>query len=151
MILLVLVHQELLRTQENWIEVIMLKKEYNALCTLIKRAWNSKDGVLVKLKRSPLDTSYLSLCVGSASNRGIIATSCLLWDGNDLLYEGAINSSDLFNILKRKKICYAEITCVRLAQQGKKGVSCCVVGSCVCKTCRYKQDKYNILNLILSE
>lgn len=129
----------------------MRKKEYNALCALIRVNWNSKDGVIVKLKKTPLDTKYLSLCVGSVNNKDLVANSCLLWEDNDLLYEGHLTSDDLLYILNRKRICHAEVTCVRLMQQGKHGINCCLGGTCTCQTCKYKTDKYRVLNTLLSE
>lgn len=104
----------------------MQRAVFQELCICIRKAWTTKDGVIIRLLRGSECERELLLCVGGHRNPAICARYCVVWDGDSKIYDGEIMSSTLQHLLTRKNVCFAEITNARLMEHGRHGVYKCL-------------------------
>lgn len=92
----------------------MKKDAFDFVCSKIRRAWDPCTGVVVKFKHSYSDKQELRLCVGSYRNSAIAARKCAVWEGDKLLYDGELLSTELRKLLTARRVCLAEFTTVSM-------------------------------------
>jgi len=102
----------------------MTDDQFKELVLLIRKGWSKQRGLILRLQHQEEDPNPLMLCVGALSNRGFVAQSCKVWQGDDLLYDGKISSPELQQLLNDRQICYTEINTIRRLDV-KKGVYRC--------------------------
>lgn len=91
----------------------MTIEQFQLMIQLVRKAWTKRNGIIIRLQRQEDDRHPLLLCVGALANKGFIAQNCKVWQHDDLLYEGPLNSDDLKQLLDEQQICYAEINHVK--------------------------------------
>ena len=111
----------------------MQKAIFKELCICIRRAWTPKDGVIIRLLKSPDSDSEMLLCVGGHRNPALCARYSVVWDDDRKLYDGEIESASLQHMLTKKGICYAEITNARLMEHDRRGVFKCLKDPAACQ------------------
>lgn len=112
----------------------MTKDNFEELCRDIKQLWTAKDGLVAKLNRGTTGQKELTLCAGGHRNPNRIARICVLWEGDNKLYDGDICSADLKQLLTSNGICGAELTSARLLENNKKGIMKCYANKDTCKS-----------------
>ena len=88
----------------------MTQQAFNEMVLLLRHKWTRKQGALFRLQRAEDDSSPLLLCAGALSNQGFRAENCKVWQENDLVYEGPIESPQLAYLLTLRGICFGELT-----------------------------------------
>ena len=91
----------------------MTNEKFNELVDLIRKAWTKKQGIVVRLQQQEDDRHPLLMCIGAMSNTGFVPQNCKVWQHDELLYDGKINSKDLVKLLTEYDICYAEVNNVK--------------------------------------
>lgn len=119
----------------------MRENTFQELVLWCRKAWDSKDGLIVRIGKNEDDSDPLTICIGAMSNPGFVAQNCKVWKNDDLLYDGRINSPELRKLLNQHHVCHAEGTTVKLLDV-KHGVYKCFGNSETCKkTCHLKACK----------
>ena len=103
----------------------MTTEQFQQLIQLVRKAWTKRNGIVIRLQSQEDDRHPLLLCVGAMANTGFIAQNCKVWQHDDLLYEGPLNSDDLCNLLTEHDICYTEVNNVKRLDV-KRGVYVCL-------------------------
>ena len=104
----------------------MQRSVFKELCVCIIQAWTPKDGVILRLLRGSEHEKELLLCVGGHRNPAICARYCVVWDGDDKVYDGEIMSDKLQHLLTKSNVCFVEITNARLMEHNRHGVYKCL-------------------------
>lgn len=119
----------------------MTQEQFDRLYMLIRKGWSKRTGLVVRLQRQEDDATPMLLCVGSLSNTGLIAQNCKVWCGDDLLYDGKINTEELRQLLTDEGICHAEISTVKRLDVNN-GVYTCLGDRETCqKQCALRKGK----------
>lgn len=111
----------------------MQRSVFKELCVCIRKAWTPKDGVILRLLRGSEHEKELLLCVGGHRNPAICARYCVVWDGDEKVYDGEIMSDKLQHLLTKSNICFVEITNARLMEHNRHGVYKCLKAAEGCK------------------
>lgn len=114
--------------------------DFKDFCTSVRQTWTRQEGVVLKLKTSTYGRKTWRLCAGNHRNDGLAARKVVLWDGEDILYDGPLMARALQHILTRKGICCGELTTVKQLNKKAKGVFKCFKGpNTTCpKSCKLK-------------
>lgn len=87
----------------------MTQQAFNEMVLLLRRKWTRKQGALFRLQRAEDDSSPLLLCCGALSNQGFRAENCKVWQNDDLVYEGPLESPKLAYLLALRGVCFGEL------------------------------------------
>ena len=112
----------------------MTKNEFEKFCRDVKQLWTNKDGLIAVLNRGTTGQKELTLCAGGHRNPNRIARACVIWDGDNKLYDGDIACEELKQLLTQNSICCAELTNARLLENNKKGIMKCYANKNTCKS-----------------
>ena len=82
---------------------------FNQMVLLLRKLWTRRQGALFRLQRAEDDSAPLMLCVGAMSNTGLRAENCKVWQRDNLLYEGPLESLELQHLLTINNICFGEL------------------------------------------
>lgn len=119
----------------------MTTEQFQQLINSVRKAWTKRNGIVIRLQRTDEDRHPLLLCVGGLSNKGFIAQYGKVWQHDDLLYDGPLNSEDLKALLEDHNICYAEINNVKRLDVNR-GIYTCLGNRLQCQLqCELRKAK----------
>lgn len=130
-------------------------RKFQKLVQLAVSNFSTNKGVILNL-RSQTVRVPLSLCLSARRNKGkLVPDSCILWQGDEMVYQGKLNCKKLENILEKYDLCCFEVTNAEDMENGAGDFLC--LGNhleCSCKTCKCRAEdyytrlkmKYDILN-----
>ena len=99
----------------------MTPAKFKELCAAVRRTWTPQGGA-VALLTTPGGRRTLRLVAGRAGNRELVATTCRLWRGDDVLYDGALESAELKKLLTANGMARARVTtAARLDSPPRRG------------------------------
>jgi hypothetical protein len=109
----------------------MTPAAFKKLCESIKREFTGESGIVAEFI-SPSMCKSIRLCVAPHNNKGLVANYGYLWCGDDLLYEGDINSPYLNKALTDLKVCGFRIYSTKAQSRTKApvAVTCCKNSDC---------------------
>lgn len=117
----------------------MTTEAFNQMCLLLRKQWTKRQGALFRLQREEDDSSPLVLCAGAILNQAFRAEYCKVWQGDNLLYEGEIESPKLQELLSLHDICFGELN-IATKLDVKEGPCYCFGDPQLCdKECRFRQ------------
>lgn len=123
----------------------MTEDTYSYILRVLKTNYSTSNGIVGQLKVSTSRFPW-SLCMSTIRNEGkLIPDSCVLWDGEKLLYAGKINSKKLKRIIMSSDPCRLEITTAKDMENGPGDYICLkheceCSGKCPCKAENYWKD-----------
>lgn len=122
----------------------MDKQAFKSMLDGIEGNFSPTSGLVVHLRKQS-NGHCLSLCTSIFRNIGMVPEECLVWNDEDLVYEGALDNKKLFNVLNKHKVCCAEYTSVDLMEQGQKGMFMCLGDTCSCtnRKCKLRRRSEN--------
>ena len=113
----------------------MTPAKFKILCSDVRKRWSPERGLIVLCKSHGRSTDDLRLSVGKLMNKGnIVAEACALWEGDSCLYEGALDSEQLKELLTQHRICMVRFTTSKDLDTQKKPVYKCLGNSALCKS-----------------
>ena len=117
----------------------MTPAAFKDLCSSIRLAWTIDKGLTVLLgNRKSKDV--LRLCVAPSVNTGIVAEACVVWKGDRKVYNGAIDSLLLQQILTDNRICLAQTyEAVRVGSPAGRISASCYATESACAKCASKK------------
>ena len=98
-------------------------RRFRAFVSEMKRNWVHGEGIVVMLKVQADTDAEVRISGASSLNPGLILEKVMLWNGDELEYDGAVNTKDLKNVLTRLKVCGARFCTAR--SMGDKSVRQC--------------------------
>lgn len=107
----------------------MKSNDFSVLCSLVRRNWTRREGVILRMHELGSDAPELLLCVGGARNPDLVARECIVWSGDSQVYAGILESPDLRQVLTNANVCYCEITNARLMEHDATGTFVCLLAS----------------------
>ena len=123
-------------------EVEVKTSDFASLCSLVRKTWTRREGVILRMHQLGSEDPEVLLCVGGAKNPDLTARECIVWYGDSRIYEGPLESDSLKTLLTDSKVCYCEITNARLMEHDASGTFLCLLaGNSECtQDCPLKGD-----------
>lgn len=87
----------------------MLKKSFYEFCADMRKLWTPEKGA-VALITGGAGTKVLRICMGPHRNPGHVARKCVVWAGEEKLYDGLLETNELRLLLARRELCHVELT-----------------------------------------
>lgn len=89
----------------------MTNEQFRKLVAGIQCRWSDKEGLIaLAYSADYTDGKVLRICVGTVNNTGIVASDCLVWLEEDMLYQGKLDDKALKKLLDSNHICHIEYT-----------------------------------------
>lgn len=133
----------------------MTQEKFDFLVSTLVNNFSVSRGVIGNMRTAKSRHPY-TICVSNTRNKNtLVPTDCIVWDGEDVLYEGKLNSKRLKNKLSKLGVCCMELTTAEQMEKGRGDFIClgdyktCKGKSCVCKSEAYWNsliERYPTLN-----
>ena len=133
----------------------MTQEKFDFLIDTLVSSFSVSRGVIGNMRSAKSRKPY-TICVSNTRNKGtLVPTDCIVWDGEDTIYEGKLRSKLLKRKLDKLEVCCMELTTAEDMEKGRGDFIClgdyktCKSKSCVCRAEAYWNElikRYPTLN-----
>lgn len=121
----------------------MTQEKFDFLVDTLVSNFSVSRGVIGNMRSAKSRKPY-TICVSNTRNKNtLVPTECIVWDGEDVFYEGKLRSKRLKNKLDKVGVCCMELTTAEQMEKGKGDFIClgdyktCKGKNCVCRSEAY--------------
>lgn len=116
----------------------MNERQYKRFVAEMKRQWLPGDGLVVYAKVPGVEEGTVRICGARSMNVGLVLETCMIWNGDELEYNGAVGTKEMKQVLQRLKVCGARFCTAR--NSGDRHVRRCYkdMRTYRCGKCNYR-------------
>lgn len=121
----------------------MTDEKFNFLMDTLVSNFSVFRGVIANMRSAKSRRPY-TICVSNTRNKNkLVPDECIVWDGDEVIYEGLLYSKKLKKVLDKADVCCMELTTAKQMESGKGEFIClgdyktCSGKNCVCRSEAY--------------